>query len=325
MALSERLPAVTPARGAIVYVVVGSLWILFSDQFVNAVAPDRTMATFFQTVKGVSFVALTTVFVYIVTRAQYEQREQLDRLVRADLQHISILHRILRHNVRNQCSIILGYLDSVERHVPDAERDQTVGIRDSVDRLLSLSEKSSRLNRAVSDDGTGGQVVDIGGAVADAVDAVLDRHPNVHVTADAPEEPTRAVVPKAFDWVLGELFENAIEHNDREAPRVTVTVEDSPESVVVRVADNGPGLPPVERDLLERGAETPIQHSDGVGLWVVRILTMRVGGTCELVTDGSEGTTLELTLPKPNGPLDEETRVDRRVPRDAVAPKHARF
>lgn len=324
MALSERLPPVTPARGAIAYVVVGSLWVLLSDQLVRLVAPTPPMATLLQTVKGVSFVALTTVFVYVVTRAQYEQRERLDRFVRADLQHIGVLHRILRHNVRNQCSIILGYLDTIEDHASESERESMAVVRDAVGQLLSLSEKSSRLNRAVFDDGTDGPVVDVAEVVAGAVDAGTERYPNAHITADVPEEPVRAVAPGAFDWVLGELFENAIEHNDRETPRVTVTVRESPEAVVVRVADDGPGLPPVERTLLEGGAETPIQHSDGVGLWVVRILTTRVGGTFELVADGSEGTTLELTLAKSDvsrGDVYESAAASRGGRRS----EHARF
>jgi len=49
-------------------------------------------------------------------------------------------------------------------------------------------------------------------------------------------------------------------------------------------------------EVLETGEETPLNHGQGLGVWMVRMLVAQVGGDVSVdVTDG--GTTVHLRIP----------------------------
>jgi signal transduction histidine kinase len=58
----------------------------------------------------------------------------------------------------------------------------------------------------------------------------------------------------------------------------------------IRVRDDGPGLPDMEANVLETGEETPLNHGQGLGLWLVRMIATQAGGdvSVERTADGTE-------------------------------------
>jgi signal transduction histidine kinase len=70
---------------------------------------------------------------------------------------------------------------------------------------------------------------------------------------------------------MEELIRNAIEHTDADDPKIHVSI-DSPkeaEGILVTVEDDGPGIPDKEIAVLSADEETPLEHSEGIGLWMV--------------------------------------------------------
>jgi len=109
-----------------------------------------------------------------------------------------------------------------------------------------------------------------------------------------PETRSRAIVEN--------LIENAAEHNEAAEPRVEVTVETvagGTESLLT-VSDNGTGIPPDERTVLEKEAETPLEHGSGLGLWVVAWAVRSLGGEISFETS-SDGTEVRVRLPLSSG------------------------
>jgi light-regulated signal transduction histidine kinase (bacteriophytochrome) len=80
-----------------------------------------------------------------------------------------------------------------------------------------------------------------------------------------------------LEVALRHIIENAAEHNDADSPVVTVRLQVANEGghVEIVVADNGPGIPPQERDVLIEGEETPLRHGSGLGLWIVNWIVNR--------------------------------------------------
>jgi signal transduction histidine kinase len=112
----------------------------------------------------------------------------------------------------------------------------------------------------------------------------------------------------ALGMAIDELLENAIEHNDTADPTVRITVDAGSGSnasgdqfVTLEIADDGPGLPEMERQVFEAGSETPLQHSSGLGLWLARWVVEDLGG--EITVDDREprGTVVRLRLPRAEG------------------------
>jgi signal transduction histidine kinase len=51
----------------------------------------------------------------------------------------------------------------------------------------------------------------------------------------------------------------------------------------------------MEKSLLETGEETPLSHGQGLGLWMVRALAIRAGGSISVETsDGGSKITLKI-------------------------------
>jgi signal transduction histidine kinase len=87
-----------------------------------------------------------------------------------------------------------------------------------------------------------------------------------------------------------------------------VSIEDRPDEgiVLVQVADDGPGLPEMERRVLAEGSERPLSHMEGIGLWLVNWTVTSSGGSLAVDTGGTEGT---------NGSGTAGTVVEMRFPR----------
>lgn len=62
---------------ALLYAVIGALWILFSDAFVERLVTNAVMLTYLQTLKGWGYVALTAVGLYLVIRRSIHQLTRL--------------------------------------------------------------------------------------------------------------------------------------------------------------------------------------------------------------------------------------------------------
>jgi two-component system CitB family sensor kinase len=110
--------------------------------------------------------------------------------------------------------------------------------------------------------------------------------------------------PRDLVTVTGNLIDNAV---DAAAAgpgpgKVTVTVRRDGDELLVRVADNGPGLDPAAlAKVFERGWSTKPEagraHGRGLGLALVHQLATRHGGGVTVANDGGAVFTVRLPLP----------------------------
>lgn len=97
---------------------------------------------------------------------------------------------------------------------------------------------------------------------------------------------------------LRELIENALVHADREAPSVDVSVATADGETVVRIADDGPGIPALERELLTtRTEESQLAHGRGLWLWLTYLIVRRSGGRIEFADNEPRGSVVTVALP----------------------------
>lgn len=106
---------------------------------------------------------------------------------------------------------------------------------------------------------------------------------------------------------LEEVVRNAIVHNDRAEPTVEVTVDvDGPPGtgeVAVSVADDGPGVPGAEQEVLTEGDETPLTHASGVGLWLVNWAVSKSGGRLSFEENDPRGSIVTVHLRRTSAPV----------------------
>ena len=122
------------------------------------------------------------------------------------------------------------------------------------------------------------------------------------VELEVTEETEVGAVP--FDvgdlvTVLGNLIDNALDAVPRPGGKVVVTVRSNDQELVLRVADNGPGVDPTSA-LFTRGwstKETAAPYGRGLGLALVRQVVTRHGGSVDVRND--EGAVFVVQLPFP--------------------------
>jgi signal transduction histidine kinase len=117
--------------------------------------------------------------------------------------------------------------------------------------------------------------------------------------------PTRvAIDADRLTLVLINLVDNAIKHG-RRGGRVEVQADlEGPRAVVIEVDDDGPGVPPDQRERIFAVGERGSTAADGsvIGLALVRMLLERVGGRVEVAESPLGGARFSVSVPRRTNP-----------------------
>ncbi|RLM76477.1 ATP-binding protein [Halorubrum sp. Atlit-26R] len=225
-------------------------------------------------------------------------------------ERLAVLTRVLRHNFRNDLNVVTGFTGRAIEAVDDPDLvTELERVVDTAERLLRLGETSRKVERLLSQRPSPRPV-----ALAPAVDAALESlDPAVRARAavevDVPED--LAVSAVAFlPEAITELVDNAVRHNDADAPRVRISAAELPSEswTSLVVADDGPGIPPAERAVLT-GEETPLEHASGLGLWYVNWIVTAGGGSLDIAESKAGGSRIELSLRAAEGDPPEDAEL----------------
>ncbi|MFC7080396.1 sensor histidine kinase [Halorussus caseinilyticus] len=238
---------------------------------------------------------------YIEARAIQRELEAQRAAIRAEeaenqRQWLDYLNGVLRHEVLNTANVIVGYASLLleDESLDDATRAQLETIHRQGKDMTKVIRDVQVLLDATSDvaqlDPTNlSEILDA------ELDQLRDTYESVTVEASIPDDVfvlADELLPRTFS----NLLRNAVEHNDADSPEVRLSVERVGDSAVVRVADNGPGIPANQHTtLFERGDNTGAKH--GLGLYLVRTLVERYGGSVELAETGPDGSVFTVELP----------------------------
>jgi signal transduction histidine kinase len=277
LARAAGLTALTGAVFTLLAVAVALIW-----RFEGHPVVDTEFMVVFAMWLGLAVGAQASLYAV----ASEEKRARLADLVKL----LTMNQRVLRHNLRNELSVVDGHLQNLELAVGGDDHD--VGIaRHHLEELLATSERARRILDIWESDQR--RELDAVALVADAVERVRDRYPDADVELAATEDATVAAHPALGDAVY-ELLVNAVEHNDSDV-RVSASVRTPPEGgVVVEVTDTGEGVPENERRVLDQPTETSLSHASGLGLWFVYWTVRESGGSVEF---DDSGTVVRIRLP----------------------------
>jgi PAS domain S-box-containing protein len=208
--------------------------------------------------------------------------------------HLKIMQRVMRHNMRNDLTKIRGWTQMMCEE-PDTEKraEQFEHVEEVLDKWRGMTEKIQEI-RTVLESQQGREVWRGAEAlVEDAVAPVRKEYAGRTVVTDLPE--TESQVPATLQDAVHELVENAAKAST--AATIEVELDCSVDGwTKVFVRDDGPGMPDIEADVLETGEETPLEHGQGLGLWMVRMIVTQAGGKAS-VESRDDGTVVCLRLP----------------------------
>jgi nitrogen-specific signal transduction histidine kinase len=230
-------------------------------------------------------VGKTVVFQDITRERQREQR-------------LEVLNRVLRHNLRNEMTVIQGYAQVIENSPTDPEVSTwAANIDTGSQRLIDTGKKARDFEQVIKADPSP-MAIDVAAFCGDLQSDLETRfqEATVETTVDLDEHHELYVDPKLLRLVVYNLLENALEHNGTDSPWAKLTVQSGPtETVEIVVEDNGAGIPASELTPLREGTESSLEHGSGIGLWIAHWGVRTLGGDIEFDA-GPTGTTVFLSF-----------------------------
>ncbi|MDY6775987.1 MAG: PAS domain S-box protein [Halobacteria archaeon] len=230
------------------------------------------------------------------------ERKEYERRIKNQRDNLEVLNQMVRHDIRNDLQIVKSYSSLlVDMYDDEGEKEEylrtvlenaesaielTMTARDIADTMLSTEddlEETSLREVLLS------EIDEIESAYTDAE----VRHQSL--------PDGRVMANSMLGSVFRNLLKNAVEHNDKETPEITVSATETRDSLTVRVADNGPGVPDEKKDEIfgkgEKGLES---EGTGMGLYLVHSLVDSYGGEVWVEDNEPEGAVFVVEFPKPS-------------------------
>lgn len=213
-------------------------------------------------------------------------------------QRLSVTNRVLRHNLRNELNIVLGVADQLDRSDLDGQSCESLErLQDAANRLNDVSEKARHIQESLRIDDKSLLAIDLVTTLERTVQRYRQEFPDAEIRYDGPAHLfVRAAGRETLETVVRNVVENAIEHNDTEEPTVEITAAEDGDDALLTVADNGPGIPPEEVEILDKTAESQLEHGSSLGLWLTYWLVTAMDGVIEFESNEPRGSVVTVRL-----------------------------
>jgi len=201
---------------------------------------------------------------------------------------------LLAHEIKNPITSVNLALRAVSRQLGEDEKEI---LEDLVERMRKLEKLMRRtlslarpldLQRSPCDPG---QLLEAAvrsmAAHCEAVD--------VKLSAEAPELPAVSIDRQLMEDVLTNLIRNAVESVEA-AGNIQLSARSSGNDVVIRIDDDGPGIPEKVQATLFKPFVTTKSSGTGLGLAIVRKVVEAHGGTIEVHDADLGGARFEIRL-----------------------------
>lgn len=218
-----------------------------------------------------------------------------------------ILSRVFRHNIRNDLTAINGYTELIKERGDDHVVELADEIMKKSSHLVNQAEKVRMIEKIITQDHT------VTGPLQEIIDqAVSTYRPQSNVVIRTTSIDAIVEFHPKLHLAIQELIENTIVHHEAaETPEIDIYTELQEHNIVLFVEDNGPGIPQSEIDVLHAEEETNLEHSSGIGLWLVRWIVDHSNGELMAETTG-EGTRIGIRLSRADTKSeDAESLTDR--------------
>lgn len=235
-----------------------------------------------------------------LARTQAEEQKLRESLVAArKLEDWSRMSTAVAHEINNPLETIQNLLYLI-RTSPAASAD-VVGFAQSAaeeaDRVATISKSTLSFFRQTAEP----EPFDLRLA-AESVGLLLERHckdKEIRYELKAEGDTVVEAFPGETRQAMLNLVRNAFEATSRQGTTVSLTLRGLADAVEISVADQGDGIAPaVLANLFEFGNSTKGELGNGMGLWTVRQIVSKHGGTVTVESTVGVGTRFVCRWPR---------------------------
>ncbi|SEN43213.1 PAS domain S-box-containing protein [Halorientalis persicus] len=240
----------------------------------------------------------------ITERKEYERRleEQRDNL--------DVLNQVLRHDIRNDLQLVTAYAELLADECEEPTEEEYIEtVMENADHAVELTKSARQMADVMLSAKEDLQQVGLREVLKSEIAEVQSSYSEAVVTNEGTIPSVGVQANDMLASVFRNLLKNAIQHNDKEVPRVNVRATEQQAAAVVRVVDNGPGIPDAQKaDIFGKGEKGLDSEGTGIGLYLVKTLVESYGGDVRVEDRterdaaaspaGTEGATFVVELPK---------------------------
>jgi len=309
-------------RITVIYILVGSIWILFSDSLMFIFFNDTRTLNQISTYKGWAFVLFTGVLLFLLIKRELQKRnaieEQLklarDRAEESDKLKTAFLHNI-SHEIRTPMNAIIGFSELISD--PDLPRDQKMifggFIRRGITDLLATIDDILIVSRIqvgqLKLENTEGDIIKLLTELNEYHLAQLlsqKQKKDVELVFHTSLKPEEALIMADFRnlrQVLNKLLSNAIKFTMNGS--IELYCEKLPTNeLLFKVKDTGCGIPAGKKEIVfnafRQVEEIDLNHKtdgSGLGLTIAKGLVEIMNGKIWFESEAGKGCAFYFTIP----------------------------
>ncbi|MFW5950068.1 MAG: PAS domain S-box protein [archaeon] len=227
--------------------------------------------------------------------------KEYERTLERQRDNLEVLNQIVRHDIRNKLQLVLGHAEMLEEHVEEGGEEYIQQIRKAGRKSVDITETARDVSGIVLHQGTDRSLVRLRPVLEHEIDEIRSSNDRVVVTVDGSIPTVEVLADDMLESIFRNLLTNAIVHNDKDVPEVTISATTTDELARVRIADNGPGIPDTQKERIFDEGETGIDtEGTGLGLYLVQTLMVRYDGDIWVEDNEPEGSVFVVELPTVN-------------------------
>ncbi len=205
------------------------------------------------------------------------------------------LHSLLRHDLRNQLQISLGYGELLKEEDLSEEQEKILG-KDwkAKQKALDLIKKVSKLRKANEEKP---EKKELNPILQSSVDKYRPEASQRDMKIKVEETNATVEGGSFLDELISNIVINSIIHS--KGSKIRVQVDEGKEDVVVSVEDDGKGISDEEKDLIfEKRYKNEETGGTGMGLYLVKQIAKSYGGSIEVKDSDLGGARFDIILEK---------------------------
>ncbi|ELZ80583.1 putative light and redox sensing histidine kinase [Haloferax larsenii JCM 13917] len=228
----------------------------------------------------------------ITERIHREQRVEDQR------DSLEVLNQVIRHDIRNDLQLVLAYADLLDEELDD-DNEHLDRIISAARHSVEVTENAQMMAGIFLGEDHEFVPTSLARLLRDELDHLCSTYADATIEISEPLPDVTVWANEMLRPVVRNLVGNAVQHNDKDTAEVTVDVRPADETVQLRVADNGPGVPPERREaVFGKGNKGLESGGTGLGLYLVKTIVDKFDGTVWIEDNDPEGAVFVVELPK---------------------------
>lgn len=228
------------------------------------------------------------------------ERERNRRKLEQQNEQLEVLNRVVRHDIRNDMTVVLNFAELLSDHVDEAGLEYLEAVVEHSEHVVELTRNVRALMETMLDGADDEpESVTLSRVLTSEIEDADAGYESAEFTVDRPLPRVSVVANELLSSVFRNILTNAIKHDDTGTPKISVSTEEREDTVVVHVADNGPGVPDDHKEEIFGKGKHGIESSgSGLGLYLVYTFLDQFGGNVWVTDNDPRGAVFHVELQK---------------------------